>query len=44
MMYLMVPFPQCPIDVNHNQPMKDCVNTEPRSALSWKHVVSVSGL
>lgn len=30
MKYSVVPFPQCQTDVNHKQPTKECVNTDPR--------------
>lgn len=30
MKYPVVPFPQCQTDVNHKQPTKECVNTDPK--------------
>lgn len=44
MMYLMVPLPQSQTDVNHKQPTKECVNTDPRQALAWKYFASMSGV
>lgn len=44
LMYLMVPFPQFQTDVNHKQPMRECVNVDPRQALAWKYFASMSGV